>query len=283
MARFARVVVVDVPHHVTQRGNARQVILGHDADRITYLGLLRQYSELHGLALLGYCLMSNHVHLIAIPHTADGLAQALKQAHGRYAAYWNARQWSSGHVWQGRFYSCPLDDSHLWEAMGAGPSFANQDSLLGCPTLPALFAGGWALATSATPIRSRPPRCPLRFDLDNPFRPRRIVNKTTPFPVLWPLHQSSLYRIAMDVPQVLDAFRFAPNRKIVIADLRSRRDGATPNWEFDGKARLGSGPLFLAHVLLPLHHDSSQDPVDSRLVPRAFGLEPVHHFHIHAQ
>ena len=58
-----------------------------------------------------------------------------------------------------------------------------------------------------------PPPCPLRFDLVNPFRPPRIVNKTTPFPVLWPLHQSSLYRIAMDVPQLLDAFRFAPPGK----------------------------------------------------------------------
>ena len=117
MARFARVVVVDVPHHVTQRGNARQVILGDDTDRNIYLRLLQQHSELHGLSLLGYCLMSNHVHLVAIPHTTDTLGQALKQAHGRYAAYWNARQSSSGHVWQGRFYSCPLDDSHLWQAL----------------------------------------------------------------------------------------------------------------------------------------------------------------------
>jgi len=61
--------------------------------------------------------MSNHVHLIAIPHTSDALGQALKQAHGRYAAYWNARQCSSGHVWQGRFYSCPLDEGHLWKAL----------------------------------------------------------------------------------------------------------------------------------------------------------------------
>ncbi len=117
MGRFARVVAVDVPHHVTQRGNGRQVILGSDADRATYLALVRQYSELHGLELLGYCLMSNHVHLIAVPHSQDALAQALKQAHGRYATYWNARQGSSGHVWQGRFYSCPLEEGHLWEGL----------------------------------------------------------------------------------------------------------------------------------------------------------------------
>jgi putative transposase len=117
MARLPRVVAVDVPHHVTQRGNAKQIILANDGDRITYLELLRQYSELCSLSLLGYCLMSNHVHLIVVPRTAEALARTLKLVHGRYASYWNARQSSTGHVWQGRFYSCPLDDGHLWEAL----------------------------------------------------------------------------------------------------------------------------------------------------------------------
>jgi putative transposase len=117
MARFARIVVEDIAHHVTQRGNARQVIFSSDSDRTTYLELLRHYSDLHRLALLGYCLMSNHVHLIVVPRAAKALAQALKHAHGRYASYWNARNSSSGHVWQGRFYSCPLDDAHLWSAL----------------------------------------------------------------------------------------------------------------------------------------------------------------------
>ena len=109
--------MVDVPHHVTQRGNAQQVILSDDGDRVAYLELLRQYSELHRLSLLGYCLMSNHVHLIVVPRTAEALAQTLKHTHGRYASYWNGRNSSSGHVWQGRFYSCPLDETHLWRAL----------------------------------------------------------------------------------------------------------------------------------------------------------------------
>jgi putative transposase len=117
MARLPRIVIVDVPHHVTQRGNARQVILAHDPDRVAYLDLLRKYAELYGLSLLGYCLMSNHVHLLAVPRATEALAQTLKHTHGRYASYWNARQSSTGHVWQGRFYSCPLDDSHLWTAL----------------------------------------------------------------------------------------------------------------------------------------------------------------------
>jgi putative transposase len=117
MARFPRVVVAGVPHPITQRGNARQVILGCDSDRLTYLALLRENAQLRGLSLLGYCLMSNHVHLIAVPQNETAFSRSLKQAHGRYAAYWNGRQSSTGHVWQGRFYSCPLDEKHLWEAL----------------------------------------------------------------------------------------------------------------------------------------------------------------------
>jgi putative transposase len=117
MARLARVVAAGVPHHVTQRGNARQFILGCAADRNVYLGLLRQSIGLHGVELIGYCLMSNHVHLIAVPQKADALGLALKNAQGRYAAYWNASHHSTGHVWQGRYYSCPLDEPHLWEAL----------------------------------------------------------------------------------------------------------------------------------------------------------------------
>ena len=117
MARLARVIAVDTPHHVTQRGNGRRFILDSDADRAVYLQLLRQDCHLQGLLLAGYCLMSSHVHLIAIPCRPDSLALALKHAHGRYAAYFNARHLSSGHVWQGRYYSCPLDIPHLWAAL----------------------------------------------------------------------------------------------------------------------------------------------------------------------
>ena len=114
---MARIAVVNIPHHVTQRGNSRQSILTDDDERIVYLNLLRKYTELYELSLLGYCLMSNHVHLVVVPHKSESLALALKQTHGRYASYWNARQRSSGHVWQGRFYSCPLDEAHLWIAL----------------------------------------------------------------------------------------------------------------------------------------------------------------------
>ena len=117
MGRLARVVAADIPHHLTQRGNGRRFILDCDADRAVYLNLLREDVELYRVSVIGYCLMSNHVHLIVVPRTVDGLALALKRTHGRYASYWNAAHQSSGHVWQGRYYSCPLDQPHLWEAL----------------------------------------------------------------------------------------------------------------------------------------------------------------------
>lgn len=117
MGRFARVVAVDIPHHITQRGNARRQVFESGGDRLTYLGLLREHCQLHDLSLLGYCLMSNHLHLVAIPRKLDSMALALRHTHGRYAAYLNARQQATGHVWQGRYYSCPLDTSHLWAAL----------------------------------------------------------------------------------------------------------------------------------------------------------------------
>jgi putative transposase len=61
--------------------------------------------------------MSNHVHLVAIPHKPDSLANAFKLLHGRYASYWNVAHAKSGHAWQGRFYSCPMDAAYLWEAL----------------------------------------------------------------------------------------------------------------------------------------------------------------------
>ena len=113
-----------------------------------------------------------------------------------------------------------MDRPGFWPVQTA---FARQVSDRGCPTLPAFLAEGGLWPGHETHLFS-PARRPLRFDLDNPFHPRCIVNKATPFPILWGFHQSSLYRIAVDVAQLLDAFRLAPYGKIVIADLPEARE-----------------------------------------------------------
>ena len=117
MPRMARVVVEGVPHHITQRGNNRQDVFLVDEDRRSYIQTLRDKCQHHGVALLGYCLMTNHVHLIGIPRQAASLALALGQAHWRYAMRFHRRYGRSGHLWQNRFYSCPLGPRRLATAL----------------------------------------------------------------------------------------------------------------------------------------------------------------------
>ena len=117
MARFARVVLPECAHHVTQRGNARRDVFYSALDRRVYLGLLKQYSEHYGLRILGYCLMTNHVHLVAVPTFDDSLAKTLREVHGRYARYRNAVDRASGHVWQSRYYSCVVEEVALASVM----------------------------------------------------------------------------------------------------------------------------------------------------------------------
>lgn len=117
MSRIARVVVPGFPHHVTQRGNRRAAVFETDADRNAYLRFIERYADRHGLAVWAYCLMSNHVHLVVVPAREESLGLALRDAHTVYAMYFNTRMELTGHLWQGRFHSCAMDDSHLWAAV----------------------------------------------------------------------------------------------------------------------------------------------------------------------
>ncbi len=117
MPRFARTVAAGCAHHITQRGNNRQDVFFVDDDRRVYLELLAEQADQCGLAIEGYCLMSNHVHLVAVPQSEEALAQAVGRTHFRYTQYINRFHKRSGHLWQGRFYSCALDTRHFWTAM----------------------------------------------------------------------------------------------------------------------------------------------------------------------
>jgi len=117
MGRMARVVVPGLAHHVTQRGNHQQDVFFCDSDRGLYLRLLADYSQRYQLRLLGYCLMTNHVHLIVVPEGEGSLAKAIGRTHNDYSRWLHVRQRRTGHLWQNRFSSCVLQDRHLWEAL----------------------------------------------------------------------------------------------------------------------------------------------------------------------
>lgn len=110
-------VVPGIPHHITQRGNRREDVFFEDDDRQHYLQLLLEYAARHGLKTVAYCLMSNHVHLVSIPERADTLGSVFRPVDLRYTQYINWSHRISGRLWQGRFFSCALDEEHFWAAI----------------------------------------------------------------------------------------------------------------------------------------------------------------------
>ena len=117
MPRRPRVIIPGVAHHVTQRGNNRQQVFFSDADRRFYLHLLTRHAIRYGTRILGYCLMTNHVHLVVLPERENSLARTFGRAHSEYALARNRAARRTGHLWQNRFFSCPLDAGHLENAM----------------------------------------------------------------------------------------------------------------------------------------------------------------------
>ena len=113
MPRLARVVAPGVPHHITQRGNRRQPTFFLEEDYRTYLELMAEWCAERGVEVWAYCLMPNHVHMIAVPESEDALRRAIGEAHRRYTRHVNSREGWRGHLWQGRFASFPVDDTHL--------------------------------------------------------------------------------------------------------------------------------------------------------------------------
>ena len=117
MGRIARVVVPGLPHHVTQRGNRRMETFFCDEDYEAYLDLMAEWGRRCGVEIWAYCLMPNHVHMIAAPEQVESLARAVGEAHRRYTRHANFREGWRGYLWQGRFASFPLSDAHLYSAV----------------------------------------------------------------------------------------------------------------------------------------------------------------------
>lgn len=117
MARIPRVEVIGFPHHVTQRGNRRHQTFFSNADYRAYLKLIEEAKSKAGVSVWAYCLMPNHVHFVVVPSRQGGLAGLVQHPHRRYAWRVNRRMNWEGHLWQSRFYSCPMDEEHLIAAV----------------------------------------------------------------------------------------------------------------------------------------------------------------------
>lgn len=116
MGRLSRVVLPGVVHHVTQRGVRSMKLFPAKNGKNTYLTFLNKQIDRAGLGFIGYCLMDNHFHLLVVPSNEDSLKKGIGEVHRQYTYHLNFRLKTRGHLFQGRFYSCPLDDSHLLAA-----------------------------------------------------------------------------------------------------------------------------------------------------------------------
>ena len=113
MPRKYRIVVPGKPHHVIQRGNRRQKVFFYPGDKILYLKLLKEQVKKHSVEVWAYCLMDNHVHLVLIPKTQEGLAKAVAETNRRFTCQINSRYDWRGYLWQGRFISFVMDEIYL--------------------------------------------------------------------------------------------------------------------------------------------------------------------------
>ena len=117
MPQTARLTAPHYPHHVIQRGNRNQRVFFSDQDRKEYLNILKDQCSEAQVKIWAWCLMDNHVHFIAVPESENALAQCFGETHKRYTRYINFREGWRGYLWQGRFKSFLMDESHLYAAV----------------------------------------------------------------------------------------------------------------------------------------------------------------------
>lgn len=114
MARPLRITVPNLPFHVLDRGNNRQIVFREEADFVYYLRLLGRYKEELRFKLYHFCLMPNHFHLVLEPTIEGSLAKTMMRLSVAYSWYFNQRYGGVGHVWQGRYKSSLVDKDNYF-------------------------------------------------------------------------------------------------------------------------------------------------------------------------
>lgn len=114
MPRNSRIVVLNCPHHITQRGNNKTTTFVDNEDYVKYLSFFEKFKNIYELDVYSYSLMPNHIHFKAIPNNPLSLAKTFNYTQVSYTQYFNKKYKKVGHLWQSRFFSCPLDETHSY-------------------------------------------------------------------------------------------------------------------------------------------------------------------------
>ena len=103
MARLSRYVLPGQPQQIIQRGNNRQVIFTRDEDFQFFRDAVVHAAEQHGLSIHAYVWMSNHIHLLATPHSAHSISKVFQSVGRRYVQHFNHAYQRTGTLWEGRY------------------------------------------------------------------------------------------------------------------------------------------------------------------------------------
>jgi putative transposase len=113
--RIARAIAIGFPHHIVQRGNNKETIFFEKEDKDRYISLLSKYANKWNSPILAYCLMDNHVHLLAKPKSEESLYKMMQGITLCYTQYVNKKYKRTGRLWESRYYSCIVDkERYLW-------------------------------------------------------------------------------------------------------------------------------------------------------------------------
>lgn len=114
MGRLPRAIDDGLIYHALNRGNNRAAVFADDDDHLAFLQALATTRQRYPLRLLGYCLMTNHFHLLLRPEPGQSISRILQSLTVAHTWRYHKRHHTSGHVWQGRFKSPVIqDDGHL--------------------------------------------------------------------------------------------------------------------------------------------------------------------------
>lgn len=118
MARKARCVIVGIPHHVVARGVNRHELFSSGFDKQRYLRRFAEIADEEGVLVHGYCIMGNHVHWLLTPQREKSLARLFQRLHTWWAMDYNRKNGRSGHLFQNRYHSTPIQDGeYYWTAL----------------------------------------------------------------------------------------------------------------------------------------------------------------------
>ncbi len=117
MGRGRRQSKIGMPHHVAHRGNHKRELFESDTDRRYYLALLHRHSRLTQTQVAGFCLMSNHVHLLLVPNCLASISECVGRTHRKYSEHLNRQYGVRGTNWEGRHFCQPMDAIHAVNAL----------------------------------------------------------------------------------------------------------------------------------------------------------------------